>query len=146
MAFGGFFGGGSNNDKDKDTSSTPSEFSPSSQAPPSPLFNPGSQSQNPFGASSASSNEIKTRLTTAISQQSNIMNAKALISRINENCFDHCVTSPGTSLSSKEQGCLSSCMEKYIEGWNVVSKSYVSRLQREQAAQGGLGGNGGGIF
>lgn len=45
-------------------------------------------------------------------------------------------------------------MEKYIEGWNVVSKTYVDRLQREQATLGaglgggmggGLGGLGGGI-
>lgn len=37
-------------------------------------------------------------------------------------------------------------MEKYIDGWNVVSKTYVSRLQKEgaQLAQGGLGGGLGG--
>lgn len=50
---------------------------------------------------------------------------------------------PGASLSSKERTCLSTCMEKYIDGWNVVSKTYVSRLQKEgaamQAAAGGFG-------
>lgn len=54
---------------------------------------------------------------------------------------------PGSSLSGKEQTCLSTCMEKYIEGWNVVSKTYVDRLQKEQATlgagMGGLGGAGG---
>lgn len=55
------------------------------------------------------------------------------------------MSDPGSSLSSKEQGCLSACMEKYIEGWNVVSKTYVDRLQREQATLGaGLGGGMGG--
>lgn len=37
-------------------------------------------------------------------------------------------------------------MEKYIDGWNVVSKTYVDRLQKEQAMLGGgmqgLGGSG----
>lgn len=51
---------------------------------------------------------------------------------------------PGSSLSGKEQTCLSTCMEKYIEGWNVVSKTYVDRLQKEQATLGaGMGGLGG---
>lgn len=33
-------------------------------------------------------------------------------------------------------------MEKYIESWNTVSKTYVARLQKEGAALGaaGLGG------
>lgn len=49
---------------------------------------------------------------------------------------------PGTSLSGRESTCLSTCMEKYIESWNTVSKTYVARLQKEGAALGaaGLGG------
>ena len=31
-------------------------------------------------------------------------------------------------------------MEKYIESWNVVSKTYVGRLQREGAQLGGIVG------
>lgn len=29
-------------------------------------------------------------------------------------------------------------MEKYIDGWNVVSKTYVARLQKEGAAMQGM--------
>jgi hypothetical protein len=41
-------------------------------------------------------------------------------------------------------------MEKYIEAWNTTSRTYISRLQKEGAAQMGgaagnpLGGGGGG--
>lgn len=125
MAFGGLFGGSSssnnNNNNTNSDSSAPSELS--LPLPPSPT--------SPTGSS-----DIKTRLQTAITTQSNLINAKYLIQKINENCFEHCVPEPGASLSSKEQTCLSTCMEKYIEAWNVVSKSYVGRLQKEGASLG----------
>ena len=71
------------------------------------------------------------------------------------NCFATCIPNPSSSLSSKEQSCLSSCMEKYIEAWNVTSRTYINRLQREGAqlssgvagastlGAGGSGSNGG---
>lgn len=37
-------------------------------------------------------------------------------------------------------------MEKYIEAWNVVSRSYVGRLQREGAQMGAGAGQGTGTF
>jgi import inner membrane translocase subunit TIM13 len=46
------------------------------------------------------------------------------------------VPKPGTSLSSGEEGCFKSCMEKYMSAWNTVSKQYVARIQRESAAGG----------
>ena len=71
------------------------------------------------------------------------MNGKFLIQKINENCFEHCVTDPGTSLTSREQGCLSACMEKYIDGWNTVSKAYYKRAQSELGPMSGAAGVGG---
>lgn len=89
---------------------------------------------------SNTTDKVKQYLTA----QSNLANAKILIQKINNNCFEHCVQEPGSSLSGREQTCLSTCMEKYIEGWNVVSKTYVDRLQKEQATLGaGMGGLGG---
>jgi hypothetical protein len=35
-------------------------------------------------------------------------------------------------------------MEKYIEGWNAVSKAYIGRLQREGMSMNGGGVGGGG--
>ncbi|KAK5078649.1 protein translocase subunit [Lithohypha guttulata] len=146
MVFGGLFGGGSssgsNNNNNNDDSSSTSSPSTISTPSPSPF---SSISTSPSGGSSSA---IKAKLQGAITQQSNLINAKFLISKINENCFDHCVSEPGASLSSREQTCLSTCMEKYIDGWNVVSRTYVARLQKEgaQLQQGGMGGLGGGGF
>lgn len=55
--------------------------------------------------------------------------------KINEKCYLKCVPKPGARLESGEQACLSKCMDRYMEAWNVVSRAYVARLQRE--SQGG---------
>ncbi|KAI8061080.1 Tim10/DDP family zinc finger-domain-containing protein [Gongronella butleri] len=62
-------------------------------------------------------------------------NAQELINKINEKCYLKCVPKPGARLESGEQQCLSKCMDRYMEAWNVVSRSYVNRIQRE--SQGG---------
>lgn len=66
-------------------------------------------------------------------------NHRRVNQKINEHCFERCVPKPGTSFSSGESSCISSCMEKYMAAWNVVSKTYIGRLQQaQQAGPGGL--------
>jgi mitochondrial import inner membrane translocase subunit TIM13 len=120
MAFGGFFGGGGG-DKDKNNSSSSSSF-PSSTLPGSTL----------------------QKIQSAIAEQANVANAKQLISNVNTNCFEKCIPAPGSSLGATEQKCLTMCMEKFIDAWNVTSRTYTGRLQRESASfGGGLTGGGG---
>ena len=131
----GLFGGGSSS-SGSSSSNPPADFNP----PSSSLSSPSA-----FSPASGSSSEIRSRIQTSITNSSNLANARFLISKVNENCFAQCVPTPGSSLSGKEQACLSSCMEKYIEAWNTVSRTYVGRLQKEgaQVPMGGAGGAGG---
>ncbi|KAF9930593.1 hypothetical protein FBU30_000296 [Linnemannia zychae] len=69
-----------------------------------------------------------------------LANAQELINKINEKCFARCVTKPSTSLSGSEQTCLSNCMDRYMEAWNIVSRTYINRVQRESQNMGGAGG------
>ncbi|KAI1143849.1 Tim10/DDP family zinc finger-domain-containing protein [Hypoxylon sp. FL0543] len=78
------------------------------------------------------SESIKTEVVKQVKTQYAMDNARQLIEKINEHCFDKCVPKPGTSLSNSEQTCFTQCMEKYISAWNQVSTTYISRLQREQ--------------
>ncbi|KAI1742264.1 Tim10/DDP family zinc finger-domain-containing protein [Xylaria scruposa] len=78
------------------------------------------------------SETIKTEVIRQVRTQYAMDNAKQLIDKINEHCFQRCVPKPGSSLSSGEQTCFTQCMEKYMAGWNQVSATYISRLQREQ--------------
>ncbi|OTA95777.1 hypothetical protein M434DRAFT_68785 [Hypoxylon sp. CO27-5] len=78
------------------------------------------------------SESIKAEVVKQVRTQYAMDNAKQLIEKINEHCFDKCVPKPGASLSNSEQTCFTQCMEKYMSAWNQVSTTYISRLQREQ--------------
>ena len=103
-----------------------------------------------FGGSSSSSDSssldsssAKSRIQTQLQTESALTNAKALIAKVNENCFSSCIPNPGPSLSSKEQTCLSQCMEKYIEAWNLTSKTYISQLGNQNPGLRSAGSSGG---
>ncbi|RLL98579.1 protein translocase subunit [Aspergillus turcosus] len=76
--------------------------------------------------------DIKTHLMNQVRQEAAVTNARNLMGKVNEHCFEACVPNPGTSLSSAEHSCLSQCMEKYISFWNAVSRSYITRLANER--------------
>ncbi|KAF1357771.1 hypothetical protein EJ07DRAFT_167411 [Lizonia empirigonia] len=82
--------------------------------------------------------DSKMQIMRQVQQEAAMQNARMLVEKLNEHCFERCIPSPGTSLSSSEERCFKACMEKYMSAWNTVSKQYVARIQREQAA-GGLG-------
>ncbi|OJJ47117.1 hypothetical protein ASPZODRAFT_132062 [Penicilliopsis zonata CBS 506.65] len=86
-----------------------------------------------FGSSNApaSSEDVKAAIVKQLQQEAALANARILIAKVNEHCFERCIPAPGSSLSSGEQTCLSSCMEKYISLWNVASKTYVGRATSE---------------
>ncbi|KIX95751.1 uncharacterized protein Z520_08459 [Fonsecaea multimorphosa CBS 102226] len=136
MAFGGFFGGGSSKDNSSSSTTSSSSSSSSSDSSSTSITNPLSSSFSPSSGSTTTTTSGVTlqRIQSAISEQSNVANAKQLISNVHTNCFEKCVPNPGSSLSSTEQKCLTACMEKYIDAWNVTSRTYTARLQRESAS------------
>ncbi|KAM0747774.1 hypothetical protein T439DRAFT_328436 [Meredithblackwellia eburnea MCA 4105] len=75
--------------------------------------------------------EVKAQLALA--------NAQELINKMNEKCFIKCVPKPGQALENKEQQCLGQCTERFLEAFNVVSKSYVARLAKEKELGGASG-------
>ncbi|KAL8727892.1 MAG: hypothetical protein Q9166_005769 [cf. Caloplaca sp. 2 TL-2023] len=92
-----------------------------------------------------SSSDPKTQIMDQIRQEAAVNNARALITKLNGHCFDKCIPSPGTSLSKKEEGCLSACMEKYMGAWNTVSRVYIAQIQKTAGQTGGGGLEGFGV-
>ncbi|EMC98869.1 hypothetical protein BAUCODRAFT_382689 [Baudoinia panamericana UAMH 10762] len=86
--------------------------------------------------------DAKQQIMDQVRQQAAISNARALIEKVNEHCFERCVPKPGTSLSSTESTCYTHCMEKYMASWNIVSRQYLAQIQKgvsgAGAAMGGL--------
>jgi import inner membrane translocase subunit TIM13 len=80
----------------------------------------------------------KMQIMRQIQQEAAMQNARLLVEKLNEHCFERCVPKPGTSLSSGEEKCFTNCMEKYMGAWNTVSKQYVARIQKESQGSSGL--------
>ncbi|KAK2070170.1 hypothetical protein P8C59_004689 [Phyllachora maydis] len=77
------------------------------------------------------SESVKKTVIRQIQAESNQSNARILIEKINQACFDKCFPKPGGSTSSTEQTCVTQCMEKYMAAWNSVHQGYIARIQRE---------------
>ncbi|CAG9134721.1 unnamed protein product [Plutella xylostella] len=74
----------------------------------------------------------KEELMDQVKQQIAIANAQELLTKMSEKCFKKCINKPGTSLDSSEQKCIAMCMDRYMDSWNLVSRTYSSRIQRER--------------
>ncbi|KAI9880208.1 MAG: protein translocase subunit [Pleopsidium flavum] len=84
-----------------------------------------------------SSNDPKTSIMNQVRQEAAVANARQLIEKLNEHCFEKCIPKPGSSLSRGEETCFTHCMEKYMAAWNTVSRQYIARIQQEQGRGGG---------
>ncbi|XP_034668141.1 mitochondrial import inner membrane translocase subunit Tim13 [Drosophila subobscura] len=68
-------------------------------------------------------------------QQIAVANAQELLSKMTQRCFKKCVNKPGYSLDSSEQKCISMCMDRFMDSWDLISRAYGQRIQREQQNQ-----------
>ncbi|KAG0047435.1 protein translocase subunit [Gryganskiella cystojenkinii] len=90
--------------------------------------------------SSGSMEAKKQQVMDQVRSELALANAQELINKINEKCFAKCVPKPGPKLDGSEQACISKCMDRYMEAWNIVSRTYINRVQRESQNMGGAGG------
>ncbi|KAF8240679.1 hypothetical protein L208DRAFT_1384103 [Tricholoma matsutake] len=74
----------------------------------------------------------KDAMMNSVRQEIALANAQELMNKASDRCFLKCVTKPGSSLSSSEQTCLSRCMDRYMEAFNIVSRTYIARISRER--------------
>ncbi|TQN74827.1 Mitochondrial import inner membrane translocase subunit TIM13 [Colletotrichum shisoi] len=79
------------------------------------------------------SESVKQSIMKQVLQEANLTNARVLIEKLQENCFERCVPKPGSSLSSGETTCMTSCMEKYMSAWNQVNTAYINRIKQESS-------------
>ncbi|KAI3654475.1 hypothetical protein MP228_000529 [Amoeboaphelidium protococcarum] len=77
----------------------------------------------------------KDQIMDQVRAEMAVLNAQELLNTMNDKCFKKCVTKPGTKLDSSEQTCLAKCMDRYMDAWNIVSKAYHFRVQKETAMQ-----------
>ncbi|KIM84392.1 hypothetical protein PILCRDRAFT_818752 [Piloderma croceum F 1598] len=83
-------------------------------------------------ASTPSASERKQQVMQNVRSEIMLANAQELLNKTNEKCFVKCVPKPSTSLSNSEQTCLSRCLDRYMEAFNIVSRTYISRISKER--------------
>lgn len=76
--------------------------------------------------------QISPQLQNFIAQQSQVAQIQSMIATLTDICWDKCVTSPGTYLSSKEEACLQNCAGRFLD-----TTQYI--LQRAQHKADGSG-------
>ncbi|KAH6913266.1 Tim10/DDP family zinc finger-domain-containing protein [Coprinopsis sp. MPI-PUGE-AT-0042] len=72
----------------------------------------------------------KDAVKQQIQQETALTQAQELMNNSTEKCFARCIVTPGTDLSNKDKACLSTCFDKYLQTFNVVSRTYTARLAR----------------
>ena len=58
-----------------------------------------------------------------VRMQSQMQAQQEIITRVTEKCFAVCVTSPGSTLSNKEQVCLAQCFDRFMDTMQVVVRA-----------------------
>ncbi|KAH8388915.1 hypothetical protein KR215_006320 [Drosophila sulfurigaster] len=83
----------------------------------------------------AHANLEKGELIVQVKQQIALANAQEMLSKMTDKCFKKCINKPGKALDNSEQRCITQCMDRFLDTWNLVSRTYGNRLQREQVKQ-----------
>ncbi|GMM31597.1 protein translocase subunit [Martiniozyma asiatica (nom. inval.)] len=77
------------------------------------------------GAAAAAVNPVAEQIKQSIVTELSTAYATTLINSLTENCFDKCYQ--GRNFTSGDQ-CVEDCSAKFMRSWNLVSRSYIGRI------------------
>ncbi|GAA5876870.1 hypothetical protein JCM1840_002686 [Sporobolomyces johnsonii] len=99
----------------------------------SSLFGTGAgRSQSTLSPADAAAK--KEQIMQEVTNQLALANAQELINKMNEKCFARCITKPAATLSPNDEACLMRCTDRFLEAFNLISATYVQRVQKERLA------------
>ena len=103
----------------------------------SPL--PSTMDYSTGGSSSGMSSADLQNSLDLMRKQAAVQTAQEMVKVMTEKCFQKCISTPGSSLSSSEQRCVTQCTERFFDSWNTISRSFMqSRQQLLNSASGGF--------
>lgn len=80
-------------------------------------------SNNTEMSSISNNSQIVEQIKSEISQEIATAYASALVNALSESCFEKC--------PNGADSCVSDCTTKFMRAWNVVSRSYVQRINQK---------------
>ena len=64
-----------------------------------------------------------------VRQQVSMQAVQDLVQKLTEKCFEKCVYKPGADLSNKEQRCMESCIDNYLETMKIVQQGMLKQSE-----------------
>ncbi|XP_030379661.1 mitochondrial import inner membrane translocase subunit Tim13-like [Scaptodrosophila lebanonensis] len=68
-----------------------------------------------------------------IKQEAALANVQDMLNKMTQKCFQKCINHPAESLAGYEQKCIAMCVDRYMESYRLVARTYGERLQREHS-------------
>lgn len=59
--------------------------------------------------------DVSAQMQEFIQRESQVAQIQQMIATLTDVCWDKCVSSPGSYLSSKETACLENCTKRFVE-------------------------------
>lgn len=80
--------------------------------------------------------QVSSELQSFIASQTQVAQVQQMIATLTTVCWDKCVSSPGSSLSSRETSCLENCGKRFIDATQYI----LQRAQHKAQDSSSLGG------
>lgn len=80
----------------------------------------------------------KEEIIQRVKSELAVAQAQELINKTHDKCFAKCVPKPGPAFTDAEQTCMKRCIGRYMDAFNIVSKTYVTRINEEQESRSAL--------
>lgn len=78
---------------------------------------------------------VSPELQSFIQRETQVAQVQSMIATLTEVCWDTCISSPGSYLSSKESACLENCARRFVE-----TTQYILQRAAHKADNSGTGG------
>lgn len=74
--------------------------------------------------------EVSAELQQFLQRESQVAQVQQMIATLSDVCWDKCISSPGSYMSSKETACLENCAKRFVDATQFI-------LQRASHKAGG---------
>lgn len=83
-----------------------------------------------------SDGKMSSEMEQFVAHEQQRMMLQQMISQISSECFDKCISTPGRSLSSREQECVRCCTQRWKESSRFIMQYLAARGEQAQANAG----------
>lgn len=80
--------------------------------------------------------QASAELQQFIARESQVAQVQQMIATLTDLCFDKCVTSPGTYLSSRETSCMQNCALRFVDATQFILQRAAHKANEKGGSSG----------